>query len=199
MGGFHHLQTHTGWRQVLAGFAAWRHPQPGWLALDVGCSGGLFPALLSAYGCLAFGVDINFQDLAAGRLNPRLACADAYRLPFPSAAFDLLSAANLLFFLDEPVSCLLEMRRVLKTGGLLVMLNPSERMSLKAAARLAAQRELRGLEYQSLLGWARRAETHRRWTEDQLRPLLERAGFNLLAAEYRLGPGLAMFSCSQAI
>jgi 2-polyprenyl-3-methyl-5-hydroxy-6-metoxy-1,4-benzoquinol methylase len=45
--------------QVLAGFAAWCQPQPGWLALDIGCRPGLLPALLAQRGCRAYGADLD--------------------------------------------------------------------------------------------------------------------------------------------
>lgn len=187
------IQTQTAWGRTLAGFAAWcLTPSPGVAprALDVGCGPGLLPALLAERGCRAVGADLD-GELLAHRLHPALACADALRLPFPSGAFDLLTASNVLFLLPDPPAALAEMRRVLRPGGTLALLNPSERMSVAAAAALAAERGLAGLERQSLLGWAARAESHARWDEAETRRLLESAGLTLTASTLKIGPGLA--------
>ncbi|MFM8319341.1 MAG: class I SAM-dependent methyltransferase [Chloroflexota bacterium] len=127
---------------------------------------------------------------------PALAQADAPRLPFAAGQFDLLTAVNVLFLLPDPPGALREMARLLCPGGLLALLNPSERMSVAAAAALADARGLAGLERQSLLDWAGRAEAHARWDEAALRALLAEAGLRLLRTELKTGPGLARLACA---
>ena len=185
------IQTQTGWGQVLAGFAAWCQPQPGWLALDVGCGPGLLPALLAQRGCRAYGADLDGEALAASRLHASLLQADALLLPFTGGVFDLVTASNLLFLLPEPAAALREMRRLLKPGGQIAVLNPSEQMSVAAAAALAQRRGLQGAARQSLLDWAARAEAHRRWGEEALGELFAAAGLKLVRSELRVGAGLA--------
>jgi hypothetical protein len=53
---------------------------------------------------------------------------------------------------------------VLAPGGELCLLTPSENLSVAAARTLANQRGLDGTTRESLLHWARNAETHIRWT-----------------------------------
>lgn len=187
---FLEIQTRTAWGRTLEGFAAWCNPQPGWLCLDVGCGPGLLPALLARHGCRAFGADLDFTSLV-GRLHPLLVQASAACLPFPGAAFDLLTASNLLFLLPNPPAALDEMARLLRPGGRLCLLNPSENMSVAAAHALAAARDLQGLDRQSLLDWAARAEAHQRWGEAGLVALIRRSGLQLERTELRIGPGLA--------
>jgi hypothetical protein len=64
-------------------------------------------------------------------------------------------------------------------------------MSVAAAAELADARGLSGLDRESLLGWAARAEAGRRWTEGETRHLLEDAGLKMTDSVLKIGPGLA--------
>jgi SAM-dependent methyltransferase len=190
---FLEIQTQTGWGRALQSFAGWCQPQKGWLTLDVGCGPGLLPALLASQGCRAFGVDL---DAAALRqpLHFALAQAQANDLPFRDGIFDLVTASNLLFFLPDPGQALCEMGRLARAGGWVALLNPSERMSLAAAGALADQRGLAGLDRDSLLGWARRAEAIRRWDEEETAALFAAAGLSLQETVLKLGPGLARFA-----
>jgi SAM-dependent methyltransferase len=190
---FLEIQTQTAWGRTLQVFAAWCRPQSGWLVLDVGCGPGLLPAIFAGYGCQAFGVDL---DAAALRqpLHPILAQAQAVELPFPEGVFDLVTASNLLFFLPDPRRALCEMRRLVRPGGWVALLNPSEHMSLAVATALADQRGLAGLDRVSLLGWARRAEANRRWDELEMAALFSAAGLSLQETILKVGPGLARFA-----
>jgi len=190
---FLEIQTQTAWGRTLEAFAAWCAPQPGWLALDVGCGPGLLPALLARRGCRTLGTDLDFTTLVR-RLHPQVAQANAIRLPFSSCTFDLLTASNVLFLLPDPAAALSEMARLLRPGGRLCLLNPSERMSVSAAASLAAERGLQGLDRQSLLDWAGRAEAHWRWGERDVEDLYTRCGLRLERIEPHIGPGLARWA-----
>jgi len=188
-----HIQTVTAWGRTLAGFAEWSlkpaQKPPVW-ALDVGCGPGLLPALLAAHGCRAVGVDVEFAPRSA-RLPANLAQADGLRLPFARGRFELATASNVLFLLPDPDAALREIGRVLRPGGRLALLNPSERMSGAAAATLADERRLTGLDRESLRSGAARAEAHRRWNEAEMRRLLETAGFEITESALKVGPGLA--------
>jgi SAM-dependent methyltransferase len=191
---FRLIQTETGWGRVLADFAAWIAPEPGWATLDVGCGPGLLPALLEARGCLSFGVDLDVQMFQPLPLHNRVALANAGALPFPDGAFELVTASNLLFLVPGPGNVLLEMARVLRTGGSLALLNPSEKLSLDLAMAYAEQRGLNGLARDSLLKWAERAEVGHRWWESGLRDLFEQSGLQLTEHVLRMGPGLARYT-----
>jgi SAM-dependent methyltransferase len=187
------IQTRSGWGRVLQSFAAWCQPKPGWLALDVGCGPGLLPALLSEYGCRAMGIDLD-RKLLSARLYPHLVQAQASLLPFAPESFHLVIASNLLFLLDDPNQALREMARVLRVQGQMAVLNPSEQMSVANAVALADQRGLTGLDRQSLLDWASRAEAHPCWSEADLQELFAAAGMRLQETVLKVGPGLARFA-----
>ena len=184
------IQTQTGWGRALQGFADWCRPKPGWLTLDVGCGPGLLPALLAERGCQAFGVDLDSASLAQ-RIYAPLAQAGADCLPFPAGSFHLVTASNLLFFLPEPETALLEMMRLARPDGWVALLNPSERMSVALATEFADLRGLVGLDRASLIDWAARAEAYRRWDDDGLAAMFAAAGLSLQESALKFGPGLA--------
>ena len=193
---FLELQTQTGWGRTLAGFAAWCQAQPGWRVLDVGCGPGLLPALFARQGCNALGLDLEADMFLPQPLHPQVLVAHGEALPFPGGMFDLVTASNLLFLLEQPAPAVVELRRVLCAGGRLCLLNPSEAMSVQAAGMLADQRGLDGLARETLLNWARRAESYARWDAEALAGLLEAAGLKLERTELRVGSGLARLACA---
>jgi SAM-dependent methyltransferase len=189
--GFYQIQTQTGWGRTLRTAADWCLPQPGWVTLDLGCGPGFLPALLADQGCRAFGIDIAPAAFKDGRLHPHLARADAGFTPFRSRSFHLLTAVNLLFLLPDPGPVLHEMRRLVHPGGQIVVLNPSERLSLASAEALADRRDLVGAARQTFLNWGRLAEAHHRWTEQDLISIFSSSGFRVVEFKSIIGDGLA--------
>jgi len=189
---FLEVQTQTAWGRTLSDFAAFCDPEPAARILDVGCGPGLLPAILAQKGCRSFGVDIDFA-LLTSHLSCSLAAADSFSLPFPAGMFDLVTAVNVLFLLTDPIRALQEMARVLKPTGQVCLLNPAENISVGAATRLADERGLEGKSRGSLLNWARNAEEHVRWTEEETKSLLASAGLEMLESTLRVGPGFARY------
>jgi SAM-dependent methyltransferase len=189
---FLEVQTQTAWGRTLADFASFCNPEPAALILDVGCGPGLLPAIFVQKGCRSLGIDTDFS-LLTSHLSLALAAVDALSLPFLSGTFDLVTAVNLLFLLDDPVNALQEMARVVKPFGQVCLLNPSEHISTEAATRLADARGLEGKARGSLLNWARNAEEGARWTEEETRSLLALAGLELDETTLRVGPGFARY------
>ncbi len=188
------LQTQTGWGQVLSRFRDWIAPQAGWLALDLGCGPGLLPALLAQAGCLAFGLDLEAEMFKPKPLHPQVVVAEILHPPFADRTFDLIAASNLLFFLPDPQAALRQMVRLLRPGGQIATLNPSEDLSVAAATKLAKTFRLSDLARETLLNWAARAEVNFRWTDTQTGQLFAAAGLELIATHTTMGPGLARFA-----
>lgn len=191
---FFNIQTGTAWGRTLADFAQWCAPSDGERLLDLGCGPGLLPALFARTGgCHAFGLDSDFSLLADARLFglSSVIGGDLYRLPFAPASFDFLTSTNVIFLLGDPLRALRECQRVLRAGGRLALLNPSEKLTVQAATSLADARGLEGKNRQSLLGWAARAEKHGGWSEESASLLLKKAGFEVIQSELRVGPGFA--------
>lgn len=190
------VQTKTAWGKTLAEFASFCNPESASLILDIGCGPGLLPAIFAREGHIALGMDADFSLLSSS-LFPNLLQADALNLPFRSSTFDLITASNVLFLLDDPLAALRVWIRILAPDGALCMLNPSENMSLSAATQLAEARGLDGTARQSLLTWAQNAESHFRWTENETQELLSQVGLRLGESLLRVGPGFARFVRAQ--
>jgi len=186
------IQTKTAWGHTLATFASFCNPKPASFILDIGCGPGLLPALFVHEGHIAFGIDTD-SSLLSPALSPNLGQADALSLPFPSSTFNLITATNVLFLLEDPLLALHAWMRVLDPNGELCLLNPSEKLSVSAATQLANSRALDGTARESLLNWANNAETHFCWTEAETQELLAQAGLRLEESALKVGPGFARF------
>jgi ubiquinone/menaquinone biosynthesis C-methylase UbiE len=195
---FLEIQTQTAWGRTLAEFAAFCDLKSASLILDVGTGPGLLPSIFARSGHRSFGIDFDLS-LLTSHLSPNLAQADASKLPFQPSTFDLLTSVNVLFLLDKPVETLSHWRTLLKPGGQVCLLNPSERISTEAVTRLADQRGLNETARQSLLNWAHNAETHIRWTEAETESLFAAAGFRLAETCLKVGPGFARLSRGEMV
>ena len=120
-------------------------------ALDYGCGVGLLSALLATRGYTVTGVDIStkFIEAAQGLYGSgpsvRFKVIGDLPLPFAEGEFDLIASSAVLEHCTDIAGILLEFRRVLRTGGLLVietpnMLSPLARMKL-IADRITGRRE----------------------------------------------------------
>jgi SAM-dependent methyltransferase len=104
------------------------HLRPDMDVLDVGCGVGsiaLDLAPMVAPGRVA-GVDADYGQIEAARTaaaeraieNAEFHTSSVYDLPFEDASFDVVYANAVLLYLRDPVAALVEMRRVLRPGGL---------------------------------------------------------------------------------
>ncbi len=122
------LRSHT-WRTV-ENSAAYLIPylEQGSSLLDVGCGPGTITAGLAervAPGPVT-GLDAEPGIIARARATAELhnltfAVGDCYRLSFPDDSFDIVHAHQVLQHLSDPVAALEEMRRVVKTDGVVAV------------------------------------------------------------------------------
>jgi ubiquinone/menaquinone biosynthesis C-methylase UbiE len=99
--------------------------------LDVGCGPGNITAELAKRvgGGKVVGIDLSKEVIEAAKLdfvssaidNLSFEVGDVYGLDFADEEFDVVYAHQVLQHLGEPVAALIEMRRVLKPGGLLAV------------------------------------------------------------------------------
>ncbi len=194
---FARVQASPGWLRVLASFARFAAPQPGWRALDVGCGPGALVRVLAEHGCRAVGMDVDAASLTRARaLAPSLAFlrAEAAALPFPDGAFDLVTATNVLFLLPDPAAGLRALAGVCRPSGRVAVLNPSPQLSRATAEMHADTVGLTGFERESFVNWGRIAERERRFSPADLQTLFQGAGLQPPQIAAKIGPGLALFA-----
>lgn len=123
---------------------------PGRSILDVGCGFGLETLRLARLGGRVAGIDksADFIDdagrrAAAAGLSVELKVGDAAALPFADARFECVRAERLLIYLDRPEQALQEMRRVMRPGGGLALIEPDfSTTTLNLPDRSAVRRAL---------------------------------------------------------
>lgn len=104
--------------------------QPFESILDVGCgTGNLLSMVLGQYeGVKVSGIDFspNMLKVAAETLGDQaeLILGDAAQLPWPDNSFDLLVCNSSFHHYPEPFKVLMEMKRVLKNNGRVIIADP---------------------------------------------------------------------------
>lgn len=107
------------------------HLEPGMRLLDVGCGPGTITAGLAravAPGEV-IGIDVVAEVIEQARQyartealdNVRFEEASVYDLPYEHATFDVAHAHQVLQHLADPVGALIELRRVLRPGGIVAV------------------------------------------------------------------------------
>ncbi|QGY41546.1 methyltransferase domain-containing protein [Pseudodesulfovibrio cashew] len=106
-----------------------QHMDPALRLLDVGCGPGSLSIRLSQYCHEVWGVDLTPEmvEIAERKSetepgNAFFLEADACDLPFESHSFDTVMSVNALQTMDQPEMALMEMNRVLKPGGELLLI-----------------------------------------------------------------------------
>lgn len=110
---------------------------PGQRVLDLGCGEGAFAAALQAYGAPTVGIDVVAEPLRRGRarfpgLDLRLGLLDG-PLVVDDGAFDVVWAGELVEHVVDVVGWLSEVRRVLPSGGRLLLTTPDHPAALVRA------------------------------------------------------------------
>lgn len=184
------------WRASCARMATLLPAREGLRVVDLGCGPGVSTMELARLRPrdVLVGLDRAGRMLAeaqrclrAARLPAHRVAwvrADVTRLPFATASVDALTGHSFLYLLPDRQAALDEMRRVLRPGGCVVLMEPNAR---PAALRdvLAVSRDPRHLVSVAL--WRPFSRLHGRFSPASLRETLEGAGFVSCQVEEVLG------------
>ncbi len=116
--------------QVVLKFAGHKQPLRAARVLDAGCGAGLATAALAKAGGLVYAVDsipemieLTRKAVVKQQVQPRVRClrGNVQSLPFADHSFDLVIAAGVLPWVPAPQAALIELCRVLKPGGRIVL------------------------------------------------------------------------------
>jgi SAM-dependent methyltransferase len=100
--------------------------------LDLGCGSGAIGAHRPDRATEVFGVDADELAVALASTHERATCVDLGRgeLPFEDRFFDAVVAKDILEHLERPWEIVAEARRVLRTGGRLLVSVPMPKPSV---------------------------------------------------------------------
>jgi ubiquinone/menaquinone biosynthesis C-methylase UbiE len=196
---FSQMQANEGWRVILESFARFVSPPLGASVLDVGTGPGALAYLFQeTYGAMTWGVDIDPAMMhRAQQFYPQaniFISGGLPHLPFSENTFDYATATNVLYLMDDFISGFKEIARVLRVGGTLAMLNPSEYMTIESARQLIEEKQLTGFARENFIYWATMASQKPCWTENDVQELFAKAGIQLVETRLRIGQGLARYA-----
>ena len=100
-------------------------PQPGDSILDVGCSRGFYVRAVEAYGADVTGIDSSEASVSQA-VSPHVELGDATNLRFANGTFDKVFSLHTIEHVPEPGALLSEIGRVLKPGGMAIIVYPWE-------------------------------------------------------------------------
>jgi SAM-dependent methyltransferase len=152
--------------------------------LDVGCGEGRFAAELARAGFSVVGVDVAEEPLRRGRarhpeLDLRLVAPEG-PWPFTDAGFDVVWAGETIEHVADTAGWLSEVRRVLRSGGRLLLSTPAHgRLSM---LRLALSRRSFDEHFDPL------GDHLRFYSARTLTRLLEDFGFEDIDVQSAVGP-----------
>lgn len=95
--------------------------------LDVGCGDGVLLSLIGRKSqAILYGIDPDPVSLTAARqkVKAKFVLGKAEKLPFKNNLFDVVVATEIIEHLSHPAKLLAEARRVLKSGGRLIVTSP---------------------------------------------------------------------------
>ena len=101
--------------------------EPGDTVLECACGTGLLSAVIASKCRQLTATDFSEKMLKKAEKNCRSFCnityaqADITALPYPDGSFDKVVAGNVIHLLDNPLTALGELNRVLRDGGMLII------------------------------------------------------------------------------
>jgi len=143
-------------------------PRGSGIAVDLGCGPGPFTRLLEMKNYSVVAIDLRHSRLKINESVYKIVCDLNTYVPLRASCCDLVMATEIIEHLKDGSSFLLEIYRILKTGGKLVMSTPNNECLIKYFETL------RGKGWK---GWGR--DHFHIFTIKELRDLLVQSGFRI--------------------
>ncbi len=145
--------------------------------IEFGCGTGYFTETIAQKANQMVATDLSNEllEMAKKRLknNPKITIQqeDCINASFPSGEFDSVFMANLIHIVENPFKVLQESQRILKDGGLLIIVTYTNYgMKLLEIIKL-------GIRF--LLGWGKPPQHLHTFSPQQLASLMQDAGFTV--------------------
>lgn len=94
--------------------------------LDMGCAAGWNMSRFRQYGRFPFGIDVVPERVQLALHHGPVSIASGLYLPFADATFDLIYIQHVLHHIGDVTQALAEVRRCLKPGGVLFLIETTE-------------------------------------------------------------------------
>ncbi|WP_456316366.1 ArsR/SmtB family transcription factor [Teichococcus vastitatis] len=128
-------------------------------AADIGTGTGRLLELMAPRAGAVLGLDASREMLALARArlgernigNASVRLADMYRVPLPDAAFDAVTLQMVLHYAEDPAAALAEAARLLRPGGMLVVIDLAPHGRTELLTRQAHRWP--GFDDAALAGW----------------------------------------------
>lgn len=143
--------------------------------LELACGTGLLSVQLAGSVKLLEATDFSAEMIKQAKLKPRsshlnFSVQDATNLPYSDESFDAVIISNALHIMPRPEAAVSEIKRVLKSGGLLIA------PTFTAADSFLGRMKIRIME---LSGF----KVFNKWTPDEYLKFLRENGFNVISSD----------------
>lgn len=95
--------------------------------IEIGCGGGIFSEYIARLGYNILGVDISMESINVAKEHAFIThvkvdyqVGSVYELPFENESFDIVMSSDFLEHIEDLVTAISEMSRILKKGGLFI-------------------------------------------------------------------------------
>jgi ubiquinone/menaquinone biosynthesis C-methylase UbiE len=145
--------------------------------VELGCGAGFYTRILAENANRVIATDLSDEMLATARTllkdlqNVAIEKADCEKTSFPDGRFDSVFMANLVHVIENPLLTLKESQRILKDGGLIIILDYTS-YGMNLLQKL-------GLFFRFFKAWGKPPKVSRSFSPDGLRSLVESAGFKV--------------------
>jgi ABC-2 type transport system ATP-binding protein len=149
--------------------------------IELGCGAGFYTKVLAANASHVMATDLSDEMLAVARTqlkglqNVAVAKADCEKTDFPDGKFGSVFTANLVHVIENPSITLKEAYRILKDGGLLLIVDYTA-YGMKWFEKMK-------MGMRVLRKFGRPPVSSRNLSPDELRSLVESAGFRVEEAQ----------------